>query len=481
MASSGRVGGPSHGLNVGRRFRTVDPPHPPGPAFWGVPASPELVPRPPSRPVAELIARYGVRVLDATTPADIAREVERTNSDPEGVGIMTRKGRTLLVRLDGIPLRAAPLLKQEMLALGADSAHAKGVADLSVEQTAVVLLGTPAQYAHLLPKLRRQPFQLKAVAEALDAVLGNYAHTAPRLLEGLHRSLTLGNSTAVMGILNITPDSFSDGGLFDQPEVAIARGLEIEAEGAQILDVGAESSRPGAAPISADQELERLRGVLPALHDRLKIPISVDTRKPEVARVALDLGSDLVNDVTGLRDPEMRRVIARSGAPAVIVHMRGTPETMQKNLEYADLRTEVYGALAHAVATAVGDGIAAEQLLIDPGLGFGKSTEQNLDLLHHVSEFRSLGCPVVIGASRKSFLGRALGGVPPEVRLEASLAAAVIAALGGAALVRAHDVLPTVRALAVADAVRSGRFADRHADRGGDATGSSSSMTKGPT
>jgi dihydropteroate synthase len=431
--------------------------------------------------VAELIARYGVRVLDAATPAEIAREVERTASDPEGVGIMTRKGRVLLVRLTGIPLKAAPLLKQEMLALGADSAHAKGIADLSVEHTSVVLIGTPGQYAHLIPKLRRQPFQLKAVADALEAVLGNYTRVGPRLLEGLHRSVMLGNSTVVMGILNITPDSFSDGGLFDQPEVAIARGLEIEAEGAQILDIGAESSRPGATPTSVEEELGRLRNVLPALHDRLKIPISVDTRKPEVARAALDLGADMINDISGLRDPEMRRVIARSGAPAVVVHMRGTPETMQKNVQYSDLRTEIYSFLAQALAQAVHDGIGPEQLLVDPGLGFGKSPEQNLDILRHLSEFRSLGCPVLVGASRKSFLGKAVGVGRAEVRLEASLSAAVIAALGGAAVVRAHDVAPTVQALAVADAVRTGRVADRHADRAVDAAASSSSMTKGPT
>lgn len=439
------------------------------------------MPRLLSRPTPELVARYGVRVLDARTPAEIAREVERTDSDPEGVGIMTRKGRILLVRLDGIPLKAAPLLKQEMLALGADSAHARGVADLSVPESSVVLIGTPSQYVRLLPKLRRQPFQLKAVAKALEAVLENYSHTAPRTLRGLHRSTTLGPSTAVMGVLNLSPDSFSDGGLFDQPEVAIARGLEIEAEGAQILDVGAESSRPGASSISAAQEIERLRLVLPALHDRLQIPLSIDTQKPEVARAALDLGADLVNDVSGLRDPNMRQVVARAGAPAVIVHMRGTPATMQKDLAYTDLRAEVYGSLAHAVAAAIADGIDPEQLLIDPGLGFGKSSRQSLDLLRHLSEFRSLGCPVVVGASRKSFLGQALGDATPENRIEASLAAAVIAALGGVAVVRAHDVMATVRALAVADAVRAGRFPEAQVGPGEGDTGSSSSRIKGPT
>ncbi len=428
-----------------------------------------------------MIARFGVRVLDATTPAEIAREVERTASDPEGVGIMTRKGRTLLVRLEGIPLKAAPLLKQEMLSLGADSAHAKGVADLSVEQTAVVLLGTPGQYAHLIPKLRRQPFQLKAVAEALETVLANFSRSHPRPLRGLHRSITLGSSTVVMGVLNVTPDSFSDGGLFDQPDVAVARGLEIEAEGAQILDVGAESSRPGALPVSAEREIERLRAVLPSLHDRLQIPISVDTQKPEVARAALDLGADMVNDVSGLRDPNMRQVIARAGAPVVVVHMRGTPATMQSNLVYADLRAEVYGFLARAVADAVRDGIGPDQLLVDPGLGFGKSAPQSFDLLRHLSEFRSLGCPVVVGASRKSFLNPTLGGTPASARAEASVAAAVVAALGGASIVRAHDVGPTVRAVAVADAVRSGRFPDRHSDEGAAGMGSSSSRIRGPT
>lgn len=420
-------------------------------------------------------------MLEASTPAEVSREIERTESDPEGVGIMTRKGQTLLVRLEGIPLKAAPLLKQEMLAVGADSAHAKGVADLTVEQTSVVLLATPGQYAHLLPKLRRQPFQLKAIADAVEAALRNHARSAPRPLRGVHRTLTLGPGTVVMGVLNITPDSFSDGGLFERPDVAVARGVEIEEEGAQLLDIGAESSRPGATPISAEQELKRLGAVLPLLHDRLTIPISVDTQKAEVARAAIEMGADMVNDVSGLRDPEMRRVVAQSGAPAVIVHMRGTPATMQQDLLYAELRTEVYGALAEAVARSVDDGIDPAQLLVDPGFGFGKSADQNLELLHHLAEFRSLGPPVVVGASRKSFLGALTGVHAAERRLEASLAAAVIAALAGASVVRAHDVAPTVQALAVADAVRRGHLRAPQEEGEEAGSGSSSSMTSGPT
>lgn len=406
------------------------------------------------------MARYRARVLEAGNPAEIARELERTDSDPEGVGIMTRKGRTLLVRVDGVSLKAAPLLKQELLALGADSSHARGVADHSVERSPVVLIATPGQYHRLLPKLRRQPFRLREVADAVEQALENYGRRAVRTIPTLHRPLTLGDRTRVMGVLNVTPDSFSDGGQFARPGAAVAHALAMADAGASVVDVGGESTRPGAGPVAASEELKRLEPVVRELHDRLAVPLSIDTRKPEVARAALDWGADLVNDISGLRDAEMRRVVARTGAPAVLVHLRGTPRTMQARTDYEDVRAEVYAALADRTTEAVADGIPADRLLVDPGLGFAKSHEQNLELLHRLGEFRSLGFPLVVGASRKAFLGHALGQAPVSGREDASVAAAVIAAMEGADLVRVHDVGPTVRALRLADAVRRERFDD---------------------
>jgi len=221
-----------------------------------------------------------------------------------------------------------------------------------------------------------------------------------------------------------------------------------------VIDVGAESTRPGAIAVSPDAEWKRLEPVLAGLHGRLEVPISVDTRHAEVAARALDAGADWVNDVGGLRDPEMRRLLARTGAPAIVLHMRGDPGTMQSNTVYTDVRDEVYGALAEATERAIADGVAPTKLLVDPGLGFGKSAEQSLELLDHVGEFRSLGFPVVVGASRKSFLGAVTGKRPVDDRAEASVAAAVIAAIRGAELIRAHDVQATVRALAVVAAAR---------------------------
>jgi dihydropteroate synthase len=194
--------------------------------------------------------------------------------------------------------------------------------------------------------------------------------------------------------------------------------------------------------------------VLSGLAGRLSVPISIDTRHPEVAAKAVDAGADLVNDVEGLRSEAMRRAVARSGAAVIAMHMRGDPATMQANLVYADLRAEVFAALAAATESALADGIAAEKILVDPGLGFGKSAEQSLELLVHAGELRSLGYPVVLGASRKSFLGWALGTDDRTVRLEAGIAAAVVAAERGVALVRTHDVGPTVRALEVVRAAQ---------------------------
>jgi dihydropteroate synthase len=415
--------------------------------------------RPSAGPVAEDsrlpgdVRRFGARVLEARSLPEIAREIDRTESDPEGVGIMTRKGRIFLIRLNDVPLKASPLLKQEALSVGGDAAHARGVADLSVASSPVVLVATWGQYQRLIPKLRRQPFQLKEVAAEIETVLRNYSAHGPRTVPTPHRSLVVGDRPKVMGVLNVTPDSFSDGGAFVEPSKAVAHAEAMVADGADLIDIGGESTRPGAIPVSPEVEWSRIAPVLSVLHGRLTVPISVDTRHPEVAAKAIDAGADLVNDVEGLRSSGMREVLARSEAAVIAMHMRGTPTTMQQNLEYADLRGEVYGALDHAALTAQGAGIPAERILIDPGLGFGKSAEQSLELLTHAGEFRGLGFPVVIGASRKSFLGWILGEGATS-RLEAGVAAAVLAAEQGVEIVRTHDVGPTARALKVVSAAR---------------------------
>jgi dihydropteroate synthase len=356
------------------------------------------------------------------------------------------------VRLEGVSLRASPILKQEMLSVGGDAAHARGIADHSVEESPVVLLGTWGQYRRLLGKLRRQPFRLADVAEEVDLALRHYVAHGPRSVTGAYRSLVVGDRPRVMGVVNVTPDSFFEGGRFPEPEAAVRQALRLELEGASIIDIGGESSRPGATPVSPETEWGRIGPVLDGLRGRMSVPVSVDTRHADVAAKAVAAGADFVNDIEGLRSEAMREVVARTGAGVVVMHMRGTPATMRQNTDYADLRGEVYRALADATDAAVRAGIPPERMLVDPGLGFGKSADQDLELLVHAGEFRSLGYPVVIGASRKSFLGGVLDGRPVADRLEAGLAAAVMAAERGVALVRTHDVAPTVRALALVGA-----------------------------
>lgn len=257
-----------------------------------------------------------------------------------------------------------------------------------------------------------------------------------------------------MGVVNVTPDSFSDGGRFLDPEVAVAHGLQLVEEGAAILDIGGESTRPGATPVPEEEEWRRIGPVIEGLAARAGIPLSVDTSHAGVARRALAAGADVVNDVDALSDPTMRTVVAETGAAAVLMHRRGNPSTMQQHTGYRDLRAEVLGALRASAEAAETAGVDHSRILLDPGLGFAKTAAQSLELLTHVRELRGLGYPVVVGASRKSFLAPLGAGDHPADRLEGSLAAAVIAALAGAEVVRAHDVAATVRAVAVADAVR---------------------------
>ncbi len=264
----------------------------------------------------------------------------------------------------------------------------------------------------------------------------------------------LGRRTLVMGVLNVTPDSFSDGGLYCDLERAVARARQLIAEGADILDVGGESTRPGAEPVPLDEELRRVIPVIEAVRREFPdVCLSVDTYKARVAEAALEAGADIVNDVSALRfDPPMVEVVAAAQAPVVLMHMKGTPKTMQRNPFYHDVVGEITSFLRERIAWACERGVDERTIIVDPGLGFGKRPEDNWEILRNLRAFKALGRPLLIGPSRKSFLGLLTGRSPAE-RLEETIGAAVVGALGGADIVRVHDVKPVRLALAVADAV----------------------------
>ncbi len=257
----------------------------------------------------------------------------------------------------------------------------------------------------------------------------------------------------VMGIVNLTPDSFSDGGLLADPHAALAHARRLVAEGAAVLDVGGESTRPGAPPVPAAEERARILPFVRLAAAELGVPLSVDTRKAEVARAALDEGAAIVNDVSGLAfDADMGEVVAGAGAGVVLMHMRGVPATMAQLATYARVAAEVAQELGAAVGRARRAGISDDAVVLDPGLGFAKTAAQSLELLRDLAPIRALGFPVLVGPSRKSFLGSVLG-VPPERRVAGTVAACVAAYLGGARIFRVHDVEPVVQALAVARAI----------------------------
>jgi len=275
------------------------------------------------------------------------------------------------------------------------------------------------------------------------------------------RVLDLGRRTCVMGILNVTPDSFSDGGRFYDPDAALAQGERMAAEGADLIDIGGESTRPFAEPIPVAEEIRRVVPVIAALSRRTAVPISIDTTKAEVARRALAAGASMVNDISGLQhDPELARAAAEAGAPLVLMHMRGEPRTMQVDPRYDDLLGEIRDHLSRAVARAETMGVDRSRLVVDPGIGFGKTPAHNLELIRRLAEFAGLGLPLLVGPSRKSFIRRLVK--PPEVKdipaelpvVETGTQAAVAAAvMNGAHIVRVHDVAATVATVKVVDAI----------------------------
>ncbi|MCZ6621779.1 MAG: dihydropteroate synthase [Deltaproteobacteria bacterium] len=276
------------------------------------------------------------------------------------------------------------------------------------------------------------------------------------VLSTRHGIIDMRRRTAIMGILNVTPDSFSDGGRYVDPEMAVAHGVKLAGEGADIIDIGGESTRPGALRVSLEDEIERVVPVVRGLRRALSIPLSIDTYKAEVARRVLDEGVDVVNDISALRfDPAMVSLVASEKVPVVLMHMQGMPRTMQVQPHYQNVLEEVKDFLRDRMASVIETGVIPDQIIIDPGIGFGKNLDHNLALLRGLPALGSLGRPLLVGPSRKTFLGKFLQ-IGPEDRLEGSLAAAVAAGLGGANMIRVHDVRETLRALQVVNALRFG-------------------------
>lgn len=398
-------------------------------------------------------ADRGIRILSAPHPDDLRREIARVGCEEMGVRIMVPKSLLRLVRLEAVPTKAANILKQEMLAAGGDAAVHRLTISCGVETTDVLLLGTEQHLARLCAKIRLDPFGLRATAEVIETTLRHYDAPGGVLRCGSY-TLPLGAKTYIMGIINMTPDSFSGEGLGADVDAAVRQAEAMLADGADLLDVGGESSRPGAVEVPLDEELRRVVPVVRALAARFPVPISVDTCKSAVAREAVDAGATLINDISGLRfDSAMAGVVAAAQVPVVVMHIQGTPRTMQQHPVYADLMTEICTYLQASSDLAVAAGVPRDQVILDPGFGFGKLPEHNLEILRRLRELTSYGQPVLLGTSRKATIGAVLGGLPPEERVEGTGATVALGIANGADIVRVHDVKAMVRVARVTDAV----------------------------
>lgn len=396
--------------------------------------------------------RYPLRLITAKDSETLLHYFKAAGVDPYGARIVSLKAGTVVVRVDKVPAAAANILKQQLLSLGGDAAVHRGAITGKPESSTIYLVADRKRMAELPSKLSRQPFGLLELGNALKALL-EISDNPPMHIRLPSGKLDLSRAPVVMGILNVTPDSFSDGGFFLDPGAALERALEMVEEGAGILDVGGESTRPGAKTISVEEEIARIRPVLEKLSGRIKVPISIDTRRSQVAEIALDLGVSIINDITGFTgDPRMADLVAKKGTAAVVMHMQGNPETMQNNPSYKDVTSEILSWLASRIEELQRKGVTKDSIIVDPGIGFGKRLEHNLTLLKEIGDFRTLGVPVMIGYSRKSFIGQ-ITGREPTGRLAGGLAALGRCISAGVSVIRVHDVRETVEFIKVWQAI----------------------------
>lgn len=392
------------------------------------------------------MSRGKLRLLHLPAEADLRAEAAFAGavSPPAGEELDLRA-----LRVSGLEAESADAFRRALSACGG------AVLGTSADGGSLLACATVAELRRLVPWLLGSSPDLVELAEELRETLGRLPPSGggPRSLGLVGREGEL-REPALMGILNVTPDSFSDGALYADTEQAVARAWRIAEEGGHLLDVGGESTRPGSQPVDAEEEVRRVLPVLEALGADYPLPVSVDTSRASVAARAVEAGARVLNDVSALRrDPELARVAAANDTVLVLMHSRGTPETMQSMAVYDDLLGEVAEELLRSVDAALSSGVRPERIWLDPGIGFAKTAEQNLELLRRLPELCALGFPAVVGTSRKRFIGRVTGVEDPQDRLEGTLASCVLALQAGASILRVHDVRAASRATAVAWAV----------------------------
>jgi len=395
-----------------------------------------------------------LRLLKNNDTRHLIEEMNALGVEAPGIEIMTAKGAFQVIKTEPISAPAANILKQQMLSIGGECAVSRHAADCSIVSAPVILMGTFKHFQRLAESLRHQYFGLPELGEEIARWLrGEFEPHGFRVGD---RFYPVGNRTYVMGILNLTPDSFYRGSRINSTEQALETAVQMEAEGADFIDLGGESSRPGADPLPLEEELKRVVPVVERLTKTVKIPVSVDTYKSEVAAQALQSGAKIINDISGLHfDSRLPEIIAHHQATAILMHIKGTPRNMQDDPRYVNLIDEILDYLQKSARQATDAGLEKERIILDPGIGFGKIVADNYTILRYLTEFKSLGYPILIGPSRKSFIGKVLD-LPPEERLEGTLAAIAVGVQNGADVVRVHDVKATVRAVRIAENIRGG-------------------------
>ena len=397
--------------------------------------------------------RYKLQLISSTRRATLAGHLRRAGVDPAGIEIMTQKAETVVIRICGLSAAAANIIKQQMLSIGGDAAVHREVIRGAPEESCAYLISDARRLEILAGNMVDQPFGLDEAGSEIIRLLKMRA--APqRAIDLPGGSLDLTGGPVIMGILNVTPDSFSDGGRFIDPAAAVERASEMIGQGAAIIDIGGESSRPGAAELDPSEELDRIAPVLEKTAGLDGALISVDTRHSLVAREAVGMGASIINDISGFsHDPAMAGIAAESGAAVVVMHMKGTPETMQNDPAYDDAPGEISSWLESAADDLVKNGIARGKIIVDPGIGFGKRLEDNLEIIDRIGDLHTLGYPVLVGHSRKSFIAAITGRDEPGDRLSGGLAVTGMCLDSGVQILRVHDVRETADYIAVWKAI----------------------------